>query len=474
MSTTADNRETTRRGLIHQIFSFGAGEGVARGLNWLLMAILPVFLASTEDYGRVGLIVSLEMLVANVSRMGMDRAILRFYAKDDDPGTMLRSALAIWAGLAWIPPCAVLLLYLAGHRSLLGIPVAPDLLLLSIFVALFNLNFFCICIGRAQRNLGDFLRFRIYYMVLKVVFVLGFAAFAGGSMSYVIGMGASGVLMLGHTIPYLRNKMSETTERAVVKDLLLFGWPFVFHIVSGNILSYFSRFFLEIYSTTKEVGVFTLAFTLGSGLFVGFAILSTYFEPKIYSHADDPPRCEKWLAFYTNACIAFSAAAGAALMFVYPYLIPLLNNADYEAALPIISMSMGTILLRPLSVQGNYRLTAHKRTGYIATVTMVGAAVSIGMNVLLVPAHGIWGAAVALYVSNGIVALGTLVVSMYIARIPLRQQFTLPVGLLCIFGSASAMIWAYHVHIVILALLAVAAVSSTLLLRSLRRVEARS
>ncbi len=471
MSTSGHQSAVRKRGLISQILSFGAGEGIARGLNWLLMAILPVFLTSTEEYGRVGLIVSLELLVANVSLVGMDRAVLRFYANDDAPGSMLRSALTIWGGVAWIPPCGVLCLYFTGHRELLGIAVAPDLLLLSIFVALFNLNFFCICIGRAQRNLGDFLRFRLYYMFLKVVFVLGFAVATGGSQSYIIGMGVAGSLMLWYTIPYLRKQAFMPAKRTVISELLLFGWPFVFHIVSGNILSYFSRFFLEIYSTTREVGIFTLAFTLGSGLFVGFAILSTYFEPKIYSHADDTARCEKWLAFYTNACVAFSAAAGAALMFVYPYLIPLLKNADYMDALPIISMSMGTILLRPLSIQGNYRLTTHKRTGYIATVTMLGAAVSIGLNVLIVPQYGIWGAAVALYFSNGIVAVGTMLISLYVARIPLRDQVTLPVGAMCLLGSAAAMIWAYQIIVVILILSAIAIVSTLFLVRSLRSLE---
>ena len=126
-------------------------------------------------------------------------------------------------------------------------------------------------------------------------------------------------------VPFLRGKVGGQADRAVVAQLLLFGWPFVFHILSANILSYFSRFFLEVYSTTKDVGVFTFAFTLGSGLYVGYAALGTYFEPRIYSHADDKPRCEQWLALYTYATIAISSLGGAALLLVYPYLARYLN-----------------------------------------------------------------------------------------------------------------------------------------------------
>ncbi|MEA2014748.1 MAG: hypothetical protein U9N38_05540, partial [Thermodesulfobacteriota bacterium] len=84
-------------GVPQQIVSFGAGEGLARSLNWGMMALLPFFL-STEDYGQVGLLVSIEMIVSNISLIGLDRAVLRFYAKDEFPGKLLKSVLMIWAG----------------------------------------------------------------------------------------------------------------------------------------------------------------------------------------------------------------------------------------------------------------------------------------------------------------------------------------------------------------------------------------
>ena len=460
-------------GVVQQIFSFGAGEGVARGLNWGLMALLPLLLSSTEEYGRVGLLVSIEMLVSNISLMGLDRAVLRFYAKDESPGKLLKSVLVIWAGIAWIPLAVVLMLYLLGQKTLFGIPLVPHLFLLNVIVAIFNLNFLCICIGRAKHHLAIFLRFRLYYVALKFVFVLLLAKMLGHSFSYIVGVGVSAFVMLIFIIPFLRGRAVGRADRAIVTQLLIFGWPFIFHIISGNILSYFGRFFLEVYNTTKEVGVFTFAFTLGSGLYVGYAALSTYFEPRIYSHADDKPRCEKWLIFYTNACIAFSSIGGASLLLLYPYLTSRFYT-DYAQALPIISIVMGTILLTPLYLQGNYRLTAHKKTGYIAAASVLSACFSIVLYFLLIPSQGIRGAAMAMYISNFLLCASILATSLRIARISLRQQYSFPTYVICTLGSLSVIIWANEPRIAILALMAVFMASSTVLVRMFLTLEERT
>ena len=191
---------------VQQIVSFGAAEGLARALNWSTMALLPLLLRSSEEYGRVGLLVAIEMLAANISLMGMNRAVLRFYAKDESPGTLLRSILTIWAGLAWLPLAGVLLLRFASRETFFGIPLAPHLLLLSFIVAIFNLNLLCVSIGRAQRNLAIFLRFRLCYAGLKFVCVLLMARLLGHSLSYVAGVGVSVLAMLIFIVPFLRGR----------------------------------------------------------------------------------------------------------------------------------------------------------------------------------------------------------------------------------------------------------------------------
>jgi len=448
---------------IQHIVSFGTVEGFARALNWSTMALLPLVLGSSEEYGRIGLLVAIEVLAANISLMGMNRAILRFYAKDESPGTLLRSILTIWAGLAWLPLAGVLALRFAGWQELFGIPLVPHLLLLSFIVAIFNLNFLCISIGRAQRNLTIFVRFRLCYVALKFACVLLMAKLLGQSLSYVLGIGVSVLVMLISIVPFLWSRADARRDRAVVGRLLIFGWPFVFHVISGNILSYFSRFFLQVYSSTKDVGVFTFAFTLGSSLFIVYATLATYFEPRIYSHADDKARSEKWLGYYTNICVALGAAGGAILLLLCPYLLSYLS-ADYAGARPIIAIIMGVVLVQPLYLEGNYRLTVHEKTHYIALSSFFGAGLNVALNFLLVPTYGIRGAAIVLYVSSFFRGVYILGMSVRVGGIPWRQQQGLPVYAVCVIGSLSVVV-ANQTGSATIVLLIICLVSLGLLLR---------
>ncbi len=457
---------------IQQIVSFGTVEGLSRALNWSTMALLPLLLRSTEEYGRVGLLVAIEMLVANVSLMGMNRAVLRFYANDESPGTLLRSILTIWAALAWLPLAGVLLLRFTGREAVFGIPLVPHLLLLSLIVAIFNLNFLCISIGRAQRNLAIFLRFRLCYVGLKFVCVLLMARLLGHSLSYVFGVGVSVLAMLIFIVPFLCSRVGGRSDRAVVGRLLIFGWPFVFHVISGNILSYFSRFFLQVYSTAEDVGVFTFAFTLGSSLFIVYATLNTYFEPRIYSHADDKPRSERWLGYYTKICVALAAAGGAILLLLYPYLLSYLP-ADYARARPIIAMIMATVLVQPLYLEGNYRLTVYQKTHHIALSSLLAAGLNVTFNFLLIPSYGIWGAAIVLYVSSFFRSVYILAISMRAGAIPWRQQRGLPVYVVCAIGSLSVVL-ANQTGSAIVILLMVSLAVSGLLVKSFVRHGERS
>ena len=427
------------------------------------MILLPFVLRSSEEYGLVSLLVSIEILASNISLMGQDRAVLRFFTTDKSPRTLLRSVLTIWGTLAWLPLIAALLLYLTGRGSFFGIPLFPHLLLLSFTIAILNLNLICISISRARQSLAGFLRYRLYYVVLKFVWVLLMAWLLDNSLSYVIGVGISGFVMLIFMVPLLRDIADIRTDWAVVRRLAIFGWPLLFHVISGNILNYFSRFFLQAYGAAKDVGVFTFAFTLGSGLFVIYAALSSYFEPRIYSYSDDKPRSEQWLAYYTNMCVAVAAICGVFLLFTYTYFISYLPE-DYQRSGAIIPIIMGIVLFQPLYLQGNYRLTIYQKTLHIASSTFLGSVLNVLLSILWIPSHGIWGAAMALYIANLFQGGYIFAVSMHVGDIRWRQKNILSTCAVCTIGSLSVAL-VDQIGFAILALLMVCLAAAGVLFR---------
>jgi O-antigen/teichoic acid export membrane protein len=66
---------------------------------------------------------------------------------------------------------------------------------------------------------------------------------------------------------------------------------------------------------------------------------------------------------------------------------------------------MATVLLRPIYLQGNYRLTLYQKTLHIAVGTCIAAFVNIVACMVLIPRSGIHGAAFALYFATVAVSL---------------------------------------------------------------------
>ena len=73
--------------------------------------------------------------------MGLCRAVLHFYSKDELPGKLFKLVLVIWACFAWISLAVVLVLYLSGRPCFMeliqqenGSYIIYDLFLLGLFL----------------------------------------------------------------------------------------------------------------------------------------------------------------------------------------------------------------------------------------------------------------------------------------------------------------------------------------------------
>ena len=64
--------------MLKKILSYGVVEGISKGLNKLVVLILPFFITS-ENYGILGLLIAIELVLPLISLLGLERAALRFY-----------------------------------------------------------------------------------------------------------------------------------------------------------------------------------------------------------------------------------------------------------------------------------------------------------------------------------------------------------------------------------------------------------
>ncbi len=427
-------------GELRRIVSFGFWEAAARGCNWATMALLPLLL-TLEEYGQVGLIVSIQALVASVLLFGQDRSILRFYGSEENRPRFLNTVVWLWAGfsvilLFFLCPVAVF----SGGR-IFGVPVFPHLVLLYLALVFLNLNRFCICISRVNGALHHFAMFRCGFEVLKLVAVLAITGSIGTSLGYVLGLAAALLVTTCFGVPFLHHRAGGAFEPPTAARLCHFGWPFVFHLLSGSVLSYFSRFTLHVFSDSRAVGLYTLACTIGAGVFVFYAALASYFEPAIYRFAEDRERSERWLSAFGLAAVGSASFLGIAILVFLPFVVERFLGPAYQEISGLVPIILASTLVWPIYLQGHYRLMVYRKTPWLALSTFLAAVVNILLNLALIPRLGVQGAALALLFSNLFLCLLLYAVSVRSGRLPWHSIRGLPgvaVVVACSLGLAFA------------------------------------
>src|SRR5258705_4258085 len=115
------------------------------------------------------------------------------------------------------------------------------------------------------------------------------------------------------------------------------------------------------------------------------------------------------MATYAFAVLALSTVGLAALA---PPVIQLALPAAYQAAMPLVPLLAAGLAVQSLAWFPMTSVNVAKRTRIYPLVTAIGAAVSVGTNLLLIPPLGMRGAAIALLISQSI----TTVMTAYFAQ----------------------------------------------------------
>lgn len=177
---------------------------------------------------------------------------------------------------------------------------------------------------------------------------------------------------------------------------LAFGLPDVPVRMGAWALKLVDRLILQSYVPLSVVGLYSVGYTLGSALFEVIASsVNSAILPFVYRTARDEPesrakRIFAALAAYDAALLAFLALA--AILFAREVLV-VLAAPDYLAAETVVALVAWASVFQCLTHVPTRAVYLAKRTGSLPVVLLVPALLNIGLNLALVPRHGMMGAA---------------------------------------------------------------------------------
>lgn len=230
-----------------------------------------------------------------------------------------------------------------------------------------------------------------------------------GLVALSVGVAGTRVASLGVTLVMLRRWVRpEPTDpaespRRSLGTLLRASLPMAGSRVAGELLRRLDVLILGLLVAPREIGWYVAAATIALYAPVVLMELNRALYPvlsRAESHQDRD--LLRLFGFTWRAHLMLGTVAAAGLAVVGGSVVTLLYGDAYAPAGPLLVILAWTIPLRTVSALCEVTLDATYRQGRRLRASGIAIGVNLALNALLIPVIGVWGAAVAAFVTEAV------------------------------------------------------------------------
>ena len=409
-------------GYLRRLASTGAAYTAASIISKLIaVALLPLYTRylTPSDYGSAEVLFAAVVAASIVIRLGVVEALLRFYYKtDEDPDQTVATSFAalFWAGTV----SALVLMPFAGPISdlLLG-QTETGLTRIAIGgLWVLTLSEYLLTIFRLDERAKAFFRVTMVSVLVTIpVTVVLVVFFDLGAEGLLLGSYGTGIVVVLFLIAYHRQRLSLMPDVPLLKRLMRFGLPTMPAELSLYSLSFVDRIIIARSLGLAEAGLYSLAVKVSQSVNVLVRGFQLAFPPLAYSIQDDDVARRAYSAVVTWF-VVLMALVITGIWLTAPWIIRIFAAPEYfPAAEAVGPVAAGTALYAIYMVL----LVVLGRTGrteFNFPATLAGVTANIGLNLILVPAWGIVGAAVSLVISYAVVLVLMYVFTQRLFPVP--------------------------------------------------------
>jgi O-antigen/teichoic acid export membrane protein len=364
---------------------------------------------SVAEYGTLGLINTTLFIAIAVAKLGFPNAIVRFYAEMKAEGRLQQFFVTILFGSV-LSSAGVAVVVYAGIR-LLGEALGGEEIRGLVW-------FMCvlIIIRCSVDTLSSFLRAEQrtkFYNVIMVVrqyvslgLSIGLVLFViGGLYGFYCGQLIAGLAALCVFLFIFRARLrvrSADFSFTLLKESVRFGFPLVWAELGHLILNYADRFLIQFYLGANALGLYTAGYNLSTHITQPIIYPINYAMTPIYMRLLVNKGPEATKEFFSKLFNFFSMIM-CPLVFGFlavgeEFIVILATEKYYEAVSILPYIVFGQAVYAASTIL-NCGLFIKKKT-YVVSYIMIGfCLVNIVLNMVLIPKHGILGAAEATLIS---------------------------------------------------------------------------
>jgi len=425
-----------------QSMIYGVGTILVRSVSFVLLPLYTAFF-TTAEAGYVYLLFTFIAFAQVFYNHGMDSAFLKFISQNDENNqSVLNTSLLILLFSSGL--FSLILYYFANLISIIYLGIDEPL-----WISLCSL---ILLIDVISSRIMAYLRVinrPIYFSIISIVSVVVtivtniylITSLNMGIVGVLYGTMAGSLIRLILIAPLLFSWFNINLFKFdLYKRMLIFGIPFFPAALFFMIMEMADRYLLLQLADVEAVGIYSIGYKMGSVLMSLIAGFNLAWQPLFHKEKRNDNRLEIFSTISTQF-LAFMILVGGIISIWLPLIvqIPIGNGStligeDFWGSIQIIPIIMlsyifyaAYILQMPSLYDGNNQKWSPLLRG-------LGAAINIGLNLILIPKHGGMGAAIAT-----LVAYSTMFIALFILNrkwLPISFNYgriTILLGI-CIIG----------------------------------------
>lgn len=408
--------------LVKQSSHYFFGQAAVLTAGFLSFPIL-TRIFSVSDYGIMSLATTTMFIAVAIVKFGMPNSIVRFYAEYCAAGqqfsffTTIFTAISVFAvTIGFVSISGLhLLAYSFGDKKLVSV-----LSIVALLIITGSMNDILMSFLRAEQRTKLFNLIAISRRYLSLALGIAFAMYlAGGVKGFFVGQLVSGACILLVLLFVFKNKFhfkKEKNTKKILKSTLKFGFPLVWAEFGHLLLNYIDRFIIQFYLGAGALGIYTAGYNLATHITEALVYPINYAITPIYMSilVEKGERATK--EFFTKI---FSYVLMILLPVVFGSIavgrdmISVLASIKYLESYNILSYVLVGQAIYACTIILNNGLFINKKTHIYNNIMIVTCIINILLNMIMVPAYGIEGAAQATLISY---ILFAIVVTFYSFR----------------------------------------------------------
>ncbi len=251
-----------------------------------------------------------------------------------------------------------------------------------------------------------------------------------GVLGRYYGLLGAGLVMLVSYFIIIWKISSLRPDMNLLKKSLVFSLPLCPTAFFTTVMNMSDRLILERYVSLSEIGIYSIGFMVANGLSILTNGIYKATEPEIYRMADKPG-FKQWMLNLKRYMVFIMLGIGCPLIILSKEIIMLLTAPNFHESFKITSLITVGMIIRGITMPVSCCLMANYATRYLPLITLTGALTSIGINFILIPQIGIYGAGISIIISSTVM----LILSLFAARLVSGIHFHFGIDGIIISGA---------------------------------------